>query len=261
MTEGTSKAARSRPRAEGASIDPGEIEKFSAMAAAWWDPEGDFKPLHRLNPVRLAFLRAQACAHFGLDAGAAAPLSGLSVLDVGCGGGLTSEPLARLGGTVTAIDASHRNVEIARAHAAESGLAIDYRAVSAESLVEGGASFDLVVSLEVIEHVADRPGFLATCGALVRPGGGLALATVNRTAKAYLLAIVGAEYLLRWLPRGTHEWNKFVRPSEMARGLRAAGLEIAALTGMVYNPLIDRWRLDRRNLAVNYMAFAAKPAA
>lgn len=247
---------QSRP--DGASIDPEEIEKFSAMAAAWWDPDGKFKPLHQLNPVRLAFLRDQACAHFGLTSDGANPLAGLSVLDVGCGGGLISEPLARLGAKVTAIDASHRNIEIARAHAQGSDLSIDYRAVAAEDLAEAGETFDLVISLEVVEHVADLDAFLATCAALVRPGGALALATINRTAKAYALAIVGAEYLLRWLPRGTHNWRKFVRPSELARGLRPAGLDITALTGLAYNPLSDRWRLDRRDLDVNYMAFAAK---
>jgi len=243
----------------GASIDREEIAKFAAMAVEWWDPEGSLKPLHRQNPLRLTFLKEQICVHFGRDPSALRPFEGLRVLDVGCGGGLIAEPLARLGAEVTAIDASAANIEVARAHAAESGLNIDYRNTTAEALVETGATFDLVVSLEVVEHVADAQTFLASLAALTRPGGGLALSTLNRTRKAFALAILGAEYLLRWLPRGTHDWRKFLRPSEISAVLRREGCAPRALAGLVYNPLADSWRLDPRDLDVNYLLFATRP--
>jgi 2-polyprenyl-6-hydroxyphenyl methylase/3-demethylubiquinone-9 3-methyltransferase len=240
------------------SVDPTEIEKFSALAEEWWDPDGKMKPLHALNPLRLAFLRDQAVARFGLDASAIRPLAGLKVLDIGCGGGLLSEPLARLGAEVTGIDAAEPNLRLAEVHAEQQGLEIDYRLSTAEELAATGAQYDLVVSLEVLEHVADVDAFLEACCSLVRPGGGLALATLNRTTKAFLLAIVGAEYLLRWLPRGTHDWNRFLRPSEIAAVLRRGGLEVTLATGVAYNPLTDSWRLAPRDLDVNYMLFAAK---
>lgn len=249
-----------RPAATaGNSIDPAEVAKFSALAAEWWDPRGQFRPLHRLNPLRLKFLRDQLAARFGRDPLGERPLEGLSLADIGCGGGLLCEPLARLGATVTGIDASEENVAVARVHAEESGLEIAYRCTSAEALHAEGARFDAVISMEVVEHVAEVEGFLAACAGLVRPGGGLALATLNRTPKSFALAIVGAEYLLRWLPRGTHDWRKFLRPSEIAAVLRAEGLELAEVTGVVYNPLNDSWRLVPRDLEVNYMLFATKP--
>jgi len=242
------------------SIDSGEIAKFAAMAEAWWDPTGKFRPLHRFNPVRLAYIRDRLCARFGRDPKAERPLKGLKLLDVGCGGGLLSEPLARLGAEVTGLDAAARNIKVAALHAEQSGLMIDYRHGSVEELAAGGARFDAVLNMEVVEHVADVAGFLAASAALVKPGGVMILATLNRTPKAFLLAVVGAEYLLRWLPRGTHDWRRFVRPSEAAAALRGGGLEIEEMTGVAYNPLTDGWRLAPRDLDVNYMLMAVRPA-
>jgi 2-polyprenyl-6-hydroxyphenyl methylase/3-demethylubiquinone-9 3-methyltransferase len=256
MTRAKTMAGGSAPPG-GASVDPEEVAKFSALAAEWWDPAGKFRPLHRLNPTRLAFIRDRAAAHFGRDPGAAQPLAGLSVLDVGCGGGLLTEPLSRLGAEVTGIDAAARNIQVASLHAAQSGLEIDYRHAAAEELADAGEAFDLVLTMEVVEHVADVGAFLAACGALVKPGGIMAAATLNRTPKAFLLAIVGAEYLLRWLPPGTHDWRRFLRPSELAAALRPAGLELTEVTGVAYNPLTDAWRLGR-DTAVNYMVVAVK---
>ena len=244
---------------EAASIDADEIAKFAAMAEAWWDPNGKFRPLHRVNPVRLAFIRDRLCAQFGRDPLADKPLKGLKLLDVGCGGGLLSEPLARLGAEVTGLDAAEKNIRIASLHAEDSGVKIDYRHGSVEALAETPARFDAVVNMEVVEHVADVASFLAASAALVRPGGLMVLSTLNRTSKAFLLAIVGAEYVLRWLPRGTHDWRRFLRPSELARSLRAAGLEVTEMTGVAYNPLTDGWRLAPRDLDVNYMMLAVKP--
>jgi 2-polyprenyl-6-hydroxyphenyl methylase/3-demethylubiquinone-9 3-methyltransferase len=253
-------ARSSAAPAAGASIDPEEVAKFSAKAAEWWDPRGEFRPLHRLNPLRLAFIRDGVAARFGRDPLEERPLKGLTILDVGCGGGLLCEPLSRLGATVTGIDAAEENVAVAAVHAEESGLEIDYRCISAEALQQEGASFDAVVSMEVVEHVADVEGFLAACAGLVAPGGALALATLNRTPKSFALAIVGAEYLLRWLPRGTHDWRKFLKPSEIAAVLRGEGVELTEATGVAYNPLNDSWRLAPRDLEVNYMLLAKKPA-
>ncbi len=244
--------------AQGPSLDPEEIEKFTAMAADWWDPEGKFKPLHRLNPTRLAFIRDRVAARFGREPLSQRPLEGLRVLDIGCGGGLLAEPLTRLGAVVTGIDAAAENLEIARLHGAESGLEIDYRNATAEQLAEAGESFDVVLNMEVVEHVADVEAFLAAASGLVKAGGVMVLATLNRTPKAFLFAIVGAEYLLRWLPRGTHSWRKFRRPSEIAAVLRANGLAATEVTGVVYNPLTDAWRLDRRDTDVNFMVLAVK---
>lgn len=242
-----------------ASVDPAEIERFSAMAAEWWDPQGKFRPLHKFNPVRLGFIRDRIAAHFGRDVTAQAPLSGLRLLDIGCGGGLVAEPMARLGASVLGADAAERNIGVARAHAAESGLGIDYRCTSAEALAADGERFDVVLTLEVVEHVADLNGFLACCGQMVKPGGLLIAATLNRTLKAYALAIVGAEYILGWLPRGTHDWKKFVQPHELAQGLRRAGLTMQDVTGVSYDPLADRWSISG-DTDVNYMMVAVKGA-
>jgi 2-polyprenyl-6-hydroxyphenyl methylase / 3-demethylubiquinone-9 3-methyltransferase len=240
-----------------ASVDAREVAKFAALADSWWDSNGPYRPLHRLNPVRLAFIRDQLCAHLGRDARSLKPLKGLRIADIGCGGGLLTEPLARMGAQVTGIDAAEENVAAASAHAEEAGLSIDYRATTAEALVVEGESFDAVVSMEVVEHVADRDAFLADCVALTRPGGGLFLATLNRTMKSYAMAIVGAEYILRWLPRGTHDWKRFVRPSELAAALRLAGADVKMLAGVGYNPMTDTWGLEK-GVDVNYMAFAVR---
>ena len=246
------------------TVDAAEVERFSAIADEWWDESGKFAPLHRLNPARIGFIRDRVAAHYGrdpLDFGesGAGPLRGLSLLDVGCGGGLVCEPLARLGATVSGIDASDRNVGVARLHAERMGLVIDYRAAPAETLRDEGARYDVVLALEIVEHVADVDLFLACCAQLVKPGGLLILSTLNRTTKAFALAIVGAEYVMRWLPRGTHDWRKFLKPSEVARGLRAAGLSVEELAGIVYSPITGRWRIDAHDLDVNYMLLAAKP--
>ena len=243
--------------ATAASIDPTEIAHFSAMAEEWWDPAGKFRPLHALNPPRLQFLRDRLAGHFRRDPLAAAPLAGLRLLDIGCGGGLISEPLARLGATVVGVDASEKNIAVARLHAEQSELAIDYRCGAAEDLAAAGESFDAVLALEIIEHVADFTGFVAACAALVRPAGAAVFSTLNRTPQSYLLGIVGAEYVLRWLPVGTHQWNRFVRPSELAAALRPHGLTITAMDGLGYQPIQQRWRLTK-DLSVNYLAFAVK---
>jgi 2-polyprenyl-6-hydroxyphenyl methylase/3-demethylubiquinone-9 3-methyltransferase len=243
--------------APAASIDPAEIARFSAMAEEWWDPVGKFRPLHALSPPRLQFLRDRLAGHFGRDPLAPATLSGLRVLDIGCGGGLISEPMARLGATVVGLDASERNIAVASLHAGQSGLDIDYRCSAAEDLAAAGESFDAVLALEVIEHVADVASFVAACAKLVRPGGAAAFSTLNRTPQSYLLGIIGAEYVLRWLPPGTHQWNRFVRPSELAAALRPHGLTITAMEGLGFQPIQQRWRLTR-DLSVNYLAFAVK---
>jgi 2-polyprenyl-6-hydroxyphenyl methylase/3-demethylubiquinone-9 3-methyltransferase len=236
-----------------ASVDPAEIAKFAAMAEAWWDPEGEFRPLHRLNPTRLAYIRDSAAARFGREPLGRKPLAGLHLVDIGCGGGLLCEPLTRLGAQVTGIDAGERNIAIAKRHAGESELAIDYRQATAEALAESGERFDVVLSMEVLEHVSQPGGFMAACAQLVAPGGLLIVATLNRTAKSFAFAIVGAEYLLRWLPRGTHDWRRFMRPSEVTALVRRQGLTLAEAVGVVYSPLADKWRLVKGDLDVNYM--------
>jgi 2-polyprenyl-6-hydroxyphenyl methylase/3-demethylubiquinone-9 3-methyltransferase len=251
-------APRRDGRAPGApSADPAELRRFAGLASRWWDEAGPLAPLHKLNPTRLGYIRARACGRFGHDPRAPRPLIGLEVLDVGCGGGLLCEPLARLGASVTGIDLEPANLKVAAEHAAAAGLEIDYRQASAEQLAAAGESFDLVCVMEVVEHVADQAGFLDACGRLVRPGGGLVLATLNRTFRAFALGIVAAEYVLRWLPRGTHSWSRFLRPSEAARALRPSGLAIADLTGVSYDPLRDRFGLSP-DPAVNYMLFAVR---
>ncbi len=242
----------------GTTVDPAEVERFARIADEWWDADGKFAPLHRLNPARIGFVRDCIAARFGREPLRPAPLAGLRLLDIGCGGGLVCEPMRRLGADVTGIDASDRNVAVARVHAERMGLAIDYRADTAEALRGAGEAFDAVLALEVVEHVADPDLFLRCCADLVKPGGLLILSTLNRTAKAFALGIVGAEYVLGWLPRGTHDWRKFLKPSEMARPLRAAGLSVEELAGLVYSPITGRWRVHPHDLDVNYLLVAAK---
>lgn len=244
---------------QAASIDPAEVANFTAMAADWWNPAGKFRPLHQLGPVRLAYIRDRLIARFGLESAARRPLAGLRLLDIGCGGGLIAEPMARLGATVVGVDAAEKNIGVARAHAAESGLEIDYRCTSAEALADAGEQFDAVLALEVVEHVANVDTFLEACSRMVRPGGLLVAATLNRTPLSWAAAIVAAEYVLRWLPRGTHDWRKFLKPHELARGLRDHGLALADLRGMSYNPLRDSWRLTG-DTSINYLLTAEKPA-
>lgn len=240
------------------TIDTSEIERFSRLAAEWWNPRGKFKPLHKFNPVRLAYIRDQVAKRFGRDPHGAKPFEGLRFLDIGCGGGLLCEPMARLGASVVGADASATNIEVAKLHAAQSGLAIDYRATTAEALSDAGETFDVILNMEVVEHVSDVPLFLAKCGEMVRPGGIMFVATINRTLKAWALAIVGAERILRWLPRGTHSYEKLVRPDELERGLAGGGLSIIDTHGVVYNPLADRWQFSK-DIDVNYMVLAEKP--
>lgn len=237
------------------TVDEGEIERFSRIAEEWWDPNGKFAPLHRLNPTRLGYIRDRTASHRQRDPLSGSPLEGLSLLDIGCGGGLMCEPMARLGATVTGIDASGRNIATARLHAEGQGLAIDYRETTAEALAAEGRQFDIVLALEIVEHVADTDLFLRSCGQLAKPGGLVFLSTLNRTAKAWALAIAGAEYLLRWLPRGTHDWKKFLKPSEVVRGLRSGGVETQEIVGVVYSPLSRAWSLNKRDLDVNYMLY------
>jgi len=240
-----------------ASVDDGEVARFAAMAETWWDPDGPFRPLHRVNPTRLRFVRDRLAAHFGRDPLGPAPLAGLRLLDIGCGGGLLCEPLARLGAETVGIDASEKNIAIARNHAVQSGLAIEYRHATAEALAAEGARFDAVLNLEVVEHVADVESFMTACCALVAPGGATVVATLNRTPKSFALAILGAEYVLNWLPRGTHDWRRFLRPSEVAAHLRRQGLTVAEIAGVTYGPLTGEWRLSR-DPSVNYMIFATR---
>ncbi len=242
------------------TIDAGEVERFSAMAAEWWNPNGKFRPLHKFNPVRLAYIRDSVAARFGRDPRAAKPFEGLRILDIGCGGGLLCEPMARLGAEVVGADASETNIEVAKLHAAEVGVAIDYRATTAEALADAGEKFDVVLNMEVVEHVSDVDFFISRCAEMVKPDGMMYVATINRTLKALGLAIVGAEYVLRWLPRGTHQYGKLVRPEELERALSAAGMTITDRTGVSYNPLADRWGKSA-DLDVNYMVLAEKTAA
>ena len=243
--------------ADSASIDPAEVAKFAGLAAEWWDPAGKFAPLHKFNPVRLAFIRAEAAAHFGRDARSLRPFEVLSLLDIGCGGGLLSEPMARLGFAVTGADASERNIGTARAHAAQSGLSIGYRAASAESLVAEGLGFDVVLNMEVVEHVADVSAYLAACAALVKPGGLTFVATLNRTLKSLALAKIGAEYVLNWLPRGTHDWNRFIAPAELEKSLEESDLTVLKRQGVSFDPLNWDWKLSS-DVDVNYMVVATR---
>jgi 2-polyprenyl-6-hydroxyphenyl methylase/3-demethylubiquinone-9 3-methyltransferase len=246
------------PGRSSGTLDADEIDRFARLASEWWDPRGKFRALHKIGPARLKFLRDEMLRHFARGQTGMRPLDGLRVLDVGCGGGLICEPLARLGARVTGLDPAVENIEAARRHAAGQGLAIDYRAGRVEELETEGQTFDAVVCLEVVEHVPDPGAFLESCAALVRPGGLMLLSTLNRTLKAYLLAIIGGEYVMRWLPVGTHQWDRFITPDELSRHLRAAGLEAPAFKGLLYNPLADAWSLGA-DTDVNYLASAARP--
>ncbi len=239
----------------GTTIDAAEVARFSALAAEWWNPSGKFGVLHKFNPVRLGFIRDAAAQHFSRDARGERPFAGLRLLDIGCGGGLLSEPMARLGFDVVAADASDKNIKTASVHAAEQKLAIDYRATTAEALAACGERFDAILNMEVIEHVADLKLFLESCATMLKPEGLMFVATLNRTAKAFALAIVGAEYVLGWLPRGTHDWAKFVTPEELENALTGAGLRVAQTSGVVFNPLSGRWSLSS-DTDVNYMITA-----
>ena len=239
------------------SLDPSEVEKFSKMAAEWWNPNGKFRPLHKFNPVRLAWIRDQIAARFGRDPRAPRPFEGLRILDIGCGGGLLCEPMARLGAEVVGADASATNIEVAKLHAAESGVTVDYRATTAEDLADAGETFDVILNMEVVEHVSDVGLFVSKCSQMVRPNGVMFVATINRTLKALGLAIIGAEYVLRWLPRGTHQFGKLVRPDELEKALSDAGMRVIEQTGVIYNPLADRWQKST-DMDVNYMVLAER---
>jgi len=238
-------------------LSQAQVDLFAGHAPTWWSEDGAFAPLHRITPVRMSFIRDHLCAHFARDPKAIRPLAGLSVIDIGCGGGLICEPLARLGAKVTGIDAVAANVAAARSHADEAGLEIAYEVAAPEEAAARGAAYDIVINLEVIEHVSDPESFMSAACALVAPQGAMAASTINRTMKSLALGKVAAEYLLRWVPAGTHDWRKFVKPSELARHIRAGGLTLTALSGMTYDPIKRDWRLGD-DLGVNYLAFAVK---
>jgi 2-polyprenyl-6-hydroxyphenyl methylase/3-demethylubiquinone-9 3-methyltransferase len=240
-----------------ATVDRDEVERFAALAAQWWDPKGPMAMLHKFNPVRLAYIRDRLAAHFGRDARKVSPLSGLRLLDIGCGAGILSEPLGRMGASVVGADPAEANIEAAREHARRADLRIDYRATTAEALADAGERFDVVLAMEVVEHVADVDLFVQRCADMVKPGGVMIAATLNRTAKSFALAIVGAEYVLRWLPRGTHDWNKFVTPDELEQAMEKASLKRTDETGVIYNLFADQWRLSD-DMDVNYMMTAVR---
>lgn len=244
-------------KSRASSVDSTEVERFSRMAATWWDPRGPMAALHKFNPVRLAYIRDQAASRFDRDPKKLDCLKGLRILDIGCGAGILSEPLARLGATMVGADPAEENIEAAKAHAEATGVSVDYRATTAEALAEAGEKFDVMLAMEVVEHVVDVPAFVATCAAMVKPGGLMFAATLNRTLKSFALAIVGAEYVLRWVPRGTHQWDKFVKPQELERAIEDAGLDVIGERGVIYNPLADRWQLSS-DMDVNYMLVASR---
>jgi 2-polyprenyl-6-hydroxyphenyl methylase/3-demethylubiquinone-9 3-methyltransferase len=247
--------ARRKP--QDSTIDPAEVSRFAAMAKEWWAPDGKMRPLHKLNPVRIAFIRDLACEIFEKSPRKLDCLAGLRILDIGCGGGILSEPLARLGGNVVGIDPAPENVEVARLHAGQSGLAIDYRAATAEALADANEKFDIVIASEVVEHVADLPLFIKRAAEMTKPGGLLIVTTINRTMKSFALAIIGAEYVLRWLPVGTHSWDKFVTPNELEIAMEQSGLHVIHEQGVIYNLLADRWQLSS-DTDVNYMLTAER---
>jgi 2-polyprenyl-6-hydroxyphenyl methylase / 3-demethylubiquinone-9 3-methyltransferase len=247
------------PRDTRSTVDADEVERFSALSGEWWDPDGKMAVLHKLNPLRLAIIKEAACGRFGRDGRSLDALAGLRILDIGCGGGILSEPLARLGAAVVGADPSRTNIEAARLHAAEAGVPVDYRATTAEGLADDAERFDIVLAMEVVEHVADLGLFIKRSAEMVKPGGLLIVATINRTLKSFALAIVGAEYVLRWLPRGTHQWDKFVTPDELEAELGRHGLSVIDETGVVYDLLADRWQTST-DMSVNYVITAEKPS-
>ncbi len=239
------------------TIDPAEVARFEQIAGTWWDPNGPMKVLHKFNPVRLAYIRDEACRRFGRDPRSARSLEGLTILDVGCGGGVLSEPLARLGAKVTGLDPAPTNISVARLHAERAGVPVDFRNETVEAVVARGETFDMVLAMEVVEHVADVQAFVDACAQAVKPGGVLAMATINRTIRSFASAIVGAEYILGWLPKGTHEWDKFVTPDELSEAIGKTGFAVNDITGVGYNPLRDSWSLSQ-DLSVNYMLLASR---
>ena len=250
--------AQGSASATATTVDTAEVERFSRLATTWWDPRGPMAVLHKFNPVRLAYIRDKVADNFAREPKKLDCLKGLRVLDIGCGGGVLSEPLARLGAEVTGADPSADNIAVAQHHAEQAGVAVDYRATTAEHLAAAGEKFDIVLAMEVVEHVTDVKLFVRVCAGMVKPGGLLIAATLNRTMKSFALAIVGAEYVLRWLPRGTHQWDKFVTPRELETALEQCGMRIVGERGVIYNPLADRWQLSS-DMDVNYMLVAERP--
>ncbi len=242
------------------TIDPAEVAKFEAMAAEYWDPDGKFRPLHLMNPCRLDYINTQIAAEYGRELRTSKPFKGLRILDIGCGGGLLSEPMARLGAIVVGADAAPGNIPVAQLHAAAQGLEIDYRHTSAEDLAAAGEQFDVVLNMEVVEHVPDPQAYLTACRSLLKPGGMMICSTLNRNAKSFVMAIVGAEWVMRWLPKGTHDWAKFITPDELQALLETAGLTPVDRKGMVFNPLSWSWSLSARDLSVNYVTTSVRPA-
>ncbi len=240
------------------TVDQAEVAKFEAMAAEWWDPKGKFAPLHMMNPIRLDYITRQIAAEFGRDLTGERPFEGLRLLDIGCGGGLLSEPMARLGATVVGADAAERNIPVAQVHAEQSGLEIDYRFTTAEALAEADEQFDIVLNMEVVEHVADPPAYLTACQQLLIPGGLMLCSTINRNPKSFAMAIVGAEYVMRWLPKGTHDWQKFITPDELVGMIEAAGLDPVDRKGFIFNPISWKWSISDRDLSVNYVTASVK---
>ncbi|SMX26210.1 Ubiquinone biosynthesis O-methyltransferase [Pelagimonas phthalicica] len=243
------------------TVDASEVAKFEAMAAEWWDPHGKFKPLHMMNPVRLDYITTQIAGEFDRDLSAPNPFEGLRILDIGCGGGLLCEPMARLGAEIIGVDAAERNIPVAETHAKQSGLDIDYRHTTAEAMAAAGEQFDVVINMEVVEHVADPQAYLTACQQLLKPGGLHLCSTINRNPKSFAVAIVGAEYVMRWLPKGTHEWAKFITPDELYELMTNAGLTPVDRKGYVFNPVTWRWSISDRDLSVNYVTAALKPGA
>ena len=248
-------------QAQPSTIDPNEVAKFEAMAAEWWNPNGKFKPLHMLNPCRLDYITTQIAEEFDRDLQSVLPFKGLRILDIGCGGGLLAEPMARLGAEVVGADAAERNIPVAQVHAEQSGLKIDYRHTTAEDLAAAGEQYDAVLNMEVVEHVADPLAYLTACQQLLKPGGLMVCSTINRNPKSYVMAIIGAEHVMRWLPKGTHEWDKFITPDELFDLISKSGLEPVDRKGFVFNPLTWSWKLSDRDLSVNYVTASIKPSA